>query len=131
MTFCNLTIYNDNPYWSDFAPNSTFYRIWRGLHKTFATAVTCREGTRTPAGTWSHLGQIRFKNLSLFFRTMHFEYPSVLFDFASIFFYLKEHKLFIRLTTKVYWEKTLFSAHLCLCLYKIIQISLLSILIWK
>ena len=37
MTFCDLTIYNDHPYCSDFVPNSTFYRILRGFQRTFAT----------------------------------------------------------------------------------------------
>ena len=32
------------PYWSDFIPNSTFYRI---------LSVACREGTFTPPDTWS------------------------------------------------------------------------------
>ena len=30
------------PYWSDFVPNSTFYRILSGFHRTFATDVACR-----------------------------------------------------------------------------------------
>ena len=47
MTFCDLIIYNDNPYWSDFVPNSTFYRILSGFNRTFATGVTCRQGTLT------------------------------------------------------------------------------------
>ena len=41
------------PYWSDFVPNSTFYRILRGFHRTFATGVACRKGTLTPPDTWS------------------------------------------------------------------------------
>ena len=53
MTFCDLTIYNDNPYWSDFVPNSTFSRILSGFHRTFATGVACRQGTLTPPDTWS------------------------------------------------------------------------------
>ena len=53
MTFCDLTIYNDNPYWSDFVPNSTLYRILSGFHRTFATGVACRQGTLTPPDTWS------------------------------------------------------------------------------
>ena len=40
-------------YWSDFVPNSTFYRILSGLHRTFATGVACRQGTLTPPDTWS------------------------------------------------------------------------------
>ena len=50
MTFCDLTIYNDNPYWSDFVPNSTFYRILSGFHRTFATVVACWQGTLTSSG---------------------------------------------------------------------------------
>ena len=41
------------PYWSDFIPNSTFYRILSGIHTTFATGVACRQGTLTPPDTWS------------------------------------------------------------------------------
>ena len=46
------------PYWSDFVPNSTFYRILSGFHRTFATGVACRQGTLTPSGhlVLSHLG---------------------------------------------------------------------------
>ena len=53
MTFCDLTIYNETPYWSDFVPNSTFYRLLSGFHRTFATGVACRQGTLTPPDTWS------------------------------------------------------------------------------
>ena len=41
------------PYWSDFVPNSTFYRILRGFHRTFPNGVACRQGTLTPPDTWS------------------------------------------------------------------------------
>ena len=41
------------PYWSDFVPNSTFYRILSGFHRTFATGVACRQGTLTPPDTLS------------------------------------------------------------------------------
>ena len=41
------------PYWSDFIPNSTFYRILSGFHRTFSTGVACRQGTLTPPDTWS------------------------------------------------------------------------------
>ena len=41
------------PYWSDFVPNSTFYWILSGFHRTFATGVACRQGTLTPPHTWS------------------------------------------------------------------------------
>ena len=41
------------PYWLDFVPNSTFYRILSGFHRTFATGVACRQGTLTSPDTWS------------------------------------------------------------------------------
>ena len=41
------------PYWSDFVPNSNFYRILSDFHRTFATGVACRQGTLTPPDTWS------------------------------------------------------------------------------
>ena len=79
------------PYWSDFVPNSTFYRILTGLHRIFATGVAYRQGTLTHLDTWSRpnwdlhmfylLRQIQFPNLQ-FFRTMLFEYPSVLSRFC-------------------------------------------------
>ena len=47
-----MTIYNDHPYWSDFVPNSTLYRILRCFHRTLATGVACRQGTLTPSDTW-------------------------------------------------------------------------------
>ena len=42
-------------YWSDSVPNSTFYRILRGFHRTFATVVACRQGALTPPNTLSRL----------------------------------------------------------------------------
>ena len=63
LTFCELTIYNYNSYWSYFVPNSTFYRILSGFHRTFATGVACRQGTLTPPDTWS----CPFWDLHLFF----------------------------------------------------------------
>ena len=41
------------PYWSDFVPNSTFYWLLSGFHRTYATGVACRQGTLTPPDTWS------------------------------------------------------------------------------
>ena len=41
------------PYWSDFVPNSIFYRILSGFHRTGATGVACRQGTLTPPDTSS------------------------------------------------------------------------------
>ena len=61
-------------------PTSTFYRIMRGLHGTFATGVTCWQETLTPPDTWSHpifdlqmfksWDQSFFPNFSWFFRTI-------------------------------------------------------------
>ena len=81
------------PYWSDCVPNSTFYRILRGFHRTFATGVACRQGTLTPPDTCPvPLGLAyvllvetnSFPNLSLFFRTMLSEYPSELSRFCLL-----------------------------------------------
>ena len=48
------------PYWSDFVPNSTLYRILSCFHRSFATGVACRQGTLTPPDTWSRtLGTFR------------------------------------------------------------------------
>ena len=33
--------------------NSTFYRILKCFHRTFAARVACRQGTLTPPDTWS------------------------------------------------------------------------------
>ena len=33
--------------------NLTFYRIFKGFHRTFETGVACRQGTLTPPDTWS------------------------------------------------------------------------------
>ena len=65
------------PYWSDFVPNATFYRILSGFHITFATGVACRQGTLTPPGhlvpsLWNWhvfylLRPIPLPNLSLIF----------------------------------------------------------------
>ena len=92
MTFCELIIYNDNPYWSDFVPNSTFYRLLSDFHRTFATGVACRQGTLTPPDTWSRpFGTFicstcwdqSFSELVVIFRTKLFEYPSEFLDFTS------------------------------------------------
>ena len=79
------------PYLSDFIPNSTFYRNLSGFHGAFATGVACRQGALTaPVPGPFPLGLAcvllvetnPFPNLSLFFRTMLFEYPSVLSRFC-------------------------------------------------
>ena len=82
------------PYWSDFVPNSTFYRILSGFHRTFATGVACRQGTLTPPDTWSRpfgtcicstcWDQSFSELVVIFLRTMLFEYPSVLSRFFLI-----------------------------------------------
>ena len=38
-----------NPSWSDFVPNSTFYRIFSGFHKTFATGDAHSSGHLVPS----------------------------------------------------------------------------------
>ena len=75
--------------------NSTLYWLMKGFHRTFATGVACWQGTLTLPDTWSRpiwdlhmfylLRPILFSNLSLFFRTMNFEYPSVLSRFCLSF----------------------------------------------
>ena len=82
-------------YWSDLIPNSTFNRILRGFHRTFAMGVTCRQGTLTPPDTWSlPFGtcicstcweQTFSRTCRYFFRTMLLEYPSVLSRFSFAF----------------------------------------------
>ena len=57
--------------------NSTFYRLMRGFHRTFAIGIACWHGTLTPPDTWSRpiwdlhmfylLRPILFPNLSLLF----------------------------------------------------------------
>ena len=88
LTICN---YNPSPHWSDFEPNSTFYRILRGFHRLFATGVACRQGTLTPPDTWSRpvwtyicstSWDQSFSELVVFSRTMLFDYPSVLSRFC-------------------------------------------------
>ena len=68
-------------------PNSTFYWLMRGFHRTCVTGVACWQGTLTPPDTWSRpIGTLYvllvetnpFLELVVIFRTMHFEYPSVL-----------------------------------------------------
>ena len=64
------------------------------FHRVSATGMASRQGTLTPPDTWSRpfgnlhmfyvLRPILFPNLSLFFRTMLFEYPSVLSRFCLI-----------------------------------------------
>ena len=73
-------------------PISTFYWLMRGFYRTFAKGEACRKGTLTPLDIRSRpiwdlhmfflLRPIFFLNLSLFFRTMLFEHPSVLSRFC-------------------------------------------------
>ena len=79
------------PYWSNFVPNSTFYRILRGFRRTFATGVACRQGTFwTPSPVYLGLAYVLlvetnpFPNFSLFFRIMFLEYPSALSRFCFV-----------------------------------------------
>ena len=95
MTFCDPTIYNDNPLWSDFVSNSTFYRFLSGFHRTFATGLAYRQGTLTPPDTWSRpFGTcICFTRWNQSFsRTCHYFYglcssniPRYFLDFAFIY----------------------------------------------
>ena len=106
MKFCNLTIYNDNPLLIrlnhqtlTLLPNSTFYRFLKGFHRTYPTGVA--QGALTPQDNWSRpiwdlhafylLRPTLFLNLSLFFRTMHFEHPSVLSQFCIVTRLIKMH----------------------------------------
>ena len=74
------------PYWSDFVPNSTFYRILGGLHRTFATGVACQQGTLTPFGTcicstcWD---QSFFRNCRYFSGLCSSNTPRYFLDVAS------------------------------------------------
>ena len=65
MTFWSMTICSDTYYWSDITlardllpnwtilPNLTsFYRIARCLHRTFATGAVCKQKALTPRETW-------------------------------------------------------------------------------
>ena len=71
-----------------FLPNSTFYRIMRGFHKTSATGVAYFSGHLVP----SHLRLAyvlpvktnSFPELVIIFRTMLFEYPSALPRFCPL-----------------------------------------------
>ena len=91
---------------SDLLPNSIFYRIMRGFHRTFATGVACRQETLTPPETWSRqiwdlhifflLRPILFPNVSLSFRTMHFKHPSVFSRFCYVWFRITDEGLCTR-----------------------------------
>ena len=82
------------PHWSDFVPNSTFYRMLRGFHITFATGVACRQGTLTPSDSWSRpfgtcmystcLDQSFFRTSRIFFRNMFFDYLLALSRFCCL-----------------------------------------------
>ena len=86
MTFCDLTIYNDNPLLIrlytelDLLPNFDLRRVWH--------ADRGRLLLRTPGPVPLGLAYVLlvetnpFPNLSLFYRTMLFEYPSVLSRFC-------------------------------------------------
>ena len=109
MPFCSLTKYNDNPpmirlytrTWPSHHPR-TFTDLWEVSieHLRRVYNVACWQGTLTPPDTWT-LPFFRltyfllvetncFSKLSLFFRTMLFELPLVLFRlcFARKYRYL-------------------------------------------
>ena len=95
MTFCDLTIYNDNP-----ATDQTLYRT-RPLTEFWVVTIEHlrrvwhadrgRLLLRTPGHVPLGLPYVLlvetnpFPNLSLFYRTMLFEYPSVLSRFCFSF----------------------------------------------
>ena len=79
------------PYWSDFVPNSTFYRILSGSIEHLRRVWHADRGRLllwTPGPVPLGLAYVLlvetnpFPNLSLFYRTMLFEYPSVLSRFC-------------------------------------------------
>ena len=80
------------PYWSDFVPYTTVYRIVRGFHRTFATGVACRQGTLTPPDTWSRpfwtciystcWDQSFFRNCRYFSGLCSSNIPQYFLDFA-------------------------------------------------
>ena len=76
-----------------FLPNSTFNRLMRGFHRTFATGVACWQGTLTQPDTWSrpiwdlymlYLLRSFSRTCHNFFRTIHFKHPSVLSRFCFL-----------------------------------------------
>ena len=81
------------PYWSDFVPNSTFYRIWVVSIEHLRRVWHADRGRlllRTPCPVPLGLACVLlvetnpFPNLPLFYRTMLFVYPSVLSRFCYI-----------------------------------------------
>ena len=127
------------PYWSD------FYRILSGFHRTFETGVACRQGTLIPLDTWSRpfgtcicstCWDQSFPNLSLFYRTMLFEYPSVLSRFCFLTL-LKVQLLqsactsvpsHIWLKYRCMWRKTPINSNLDLGQWHYLQSTPLSII---
>ena len=98
MTFCDLTIYNDNP-----PPIRLYTKQW-SYYRTrffteFATGLACRQGTLTPRDTWFRpiynlhmfclLRPILFPSLSLFFRTIHLNHLFVICRFCHGYIILK------------------------------------------
>ena len=74
-------------------PNSIFYWLMRCFHRTYATGEVCWQGTLTLPDTWSlpiwdlHMFYLLAQSFSRacrnFFRTIHFEHPSVLSRWQS------------------------------------------------
>ena len=83
------------PYWSDFLPNSTFYRISSAFHRTSAAGVACRQGTGAPPDTWSRSfltcicstcwDQSFFRTCRYFSGICSSNIPGYFLDFALIF----------------------------------------------
>ena len=80
MTFCDLTIYNDNPLLIRLCTEIDFYRILSGSHRTFATGVACRQGTLTPPDTWS----CPIWDLQMFFSWDHWHYHTLQHQFITL-----------------------------------------------
>ena len=75
------------------SPNSTFFRIMRGFNRTFTTGVHVDRGclllqTPDPVPCWATCVPLleinTFPELVVIFRTMLFEYPSVLSRFCFL-----------------------------------------------
>ena len=126
------------PYWSDFVPNLTFYRILSGFNRTFATGVACRQGRLLPhtPGPVLLLRPILFPNLLLFFQTMLFEYPSVLSRFCSTFISKNRspegcYKFKVLTQDKSKWDRSMYleeyvasrTRFTCLILWKLYDVS--------
>ena len=98
------------PYWSDFIPNSTFYRILRGFLRVFATGVACQQGMLTPPDTWSRPFATCICSTcwdQSFFRTCYFYGLCSSLGTFSILFWknVNTFTLSIRLPLIKHWER--------------------------